>query len=138
YDGRWDDRHVVRLGAVAITAGIALAGLAISPSVPVWTSLVGWGFAGLGMGLTYPTLSLLTLRLSAPSEQGTNTSSLQVNESLAVVVALAISGPVFAANLAERPTTAFVASFAVTVLCALAAVVVAGRILPHAWRDPGT
>jgi len=81
------------------------------------------------MGLSYPTLSLLTLRLSPPAEQGANSSALQVNESLATSIVLAASGPVFAALVLTGSTTAaYLTCFGVSTLLALAAVVVAGRI----------
>ena len=53
---------------------------------------MGWGLAGLGMGLVYPTLSVLTLELSAPGEQGTNSSALQLCDSLFAVSAIALGG----------------------------------------------
>ena len=42
-------------------------------------------------------LSVLTLELSAPSEQGTNTSALQISDALFGAVVLALSGVLFAA-----------------------------------------
>lgn len=129
HEGRWDDRVVLRIGATSIAVGVGFAALAVWPSFPVALSLLGWGAAGLGMGLSYPTLSLLTLRLSPPAEQGANSSALQVNESLATSIVLAASGPVFAALVLTGSTTAaYLTCFGVSTLLALAAVVVAGRI----------
>jgi MFS family permease len=45
-----------------------------------WFAFVAWSVAGMGMGLAYSSLSVLTLRLSAPHEQGANAASLQVSE----------------------------------------------------------
>jgi hypothetical protein len=39
----------------------------VVPAVPVAVGIMGCAAAGLGMGLAYPTLSVLTLELSAPS-----------------------------------------------------------------------
>ncbi|HEY8717619.1 MFS transporter [Pengzhenrongella sp.] len=131
YDGRWDDRTVLRVGCASIALGVGFAALAIWPAFPVAASLAGWGAAGLGMGLTYPMLSLLTLRLSEPEEQGVNTSALQLNESLAAAAVLAASGPVFAALVANDATpAAYLTCFAVSALLAATAAAVAGRILP--------
>lgn len=133
-DGVWDDRTVLRVGGASIAGGIAFAALAIWPQFPVAAGLVGWGAAGLGMGLTGPTLSLLTLRLSVPAEQGANSSALQVNDSLAAALVLAVSGPVFAALvLAGTTAAAYLACFAVSGLLALGVVVLAGRV--HAAAD---
>ena len=127
-EGRWDDRVVLRAGAVGIGTGVALSALSAWPAVPVVVGILGWGAAGLGMGMSYPTLSLLTLRLSAPSEQGANSSALQMNESLANALVLGISGPVFAALVVTRPSAAFLACFALSTVLAVLAVVVAGRV----------
>ncbi len=127
-EGRWADRQVLRIGAVAIGIGVALAALSVWPAVPVVVGMLGWGVAGFGMGMSYPTLSLLTLRLSAPSEQGANTSALQMTESLGNALVLAVSGPVFAALVVARPTEAFLACFAVSVALAATGVLVAGRV----------
>src|SRR5256885_8458220 len=45
------------------------------PAVPVWVSVVGWIVSGLGMGLLSASLSVLTLSMSARSEE--HTSELQ-------------------------------------------------------------
>jgi MFS family permease len=111
FEGRWPDRMILLAGAGSITVGVALAASALWPAFPVVGTVAGWGAAGLGMGLTYPTLALLVLRLSAPTEQGGNTAALQLVESLSIALALAVSGPVFALLVADRPTTAFLACF---------------------------
>jgi MFS family permease len=129
-EGRWDDRDVLRAAALLIAVGIALAAMAVWHTVPVSVSLLGWGLAGLGMGLGYPTLSLLTLRLSARSEQGANSSALQVNESLTIAVVLAVSGPLFTALVDRDATAAFLACFGVAAALASAALLVAARITP--------
>jgi MFS family permease len=127
-EGRWSDRAVLRAGAGGIGVGVALAALSVWPTIPVAVGIAGWGVAGLAMGMAYPTLSLLTLRLSSPSEQGVNSSALQMNESLANALVLALSGPVFAALVATRPTQAFLACFAVSIALSAVGVVVAGRV----------
>jgi MFS family permease len=111
FEGRWPDRVVLLAGAGSIAVGIALAASGLWPAFPVVATVVGWGAAGLGMGLTYPTLSLLVLRLSPTTEQGENTAALQLVESLSIALALAVSGPVFALLVVDRPTTAFLACF---------------------------
>ena len=127
-EGRWSDRVVLRTGAGVIAAGVAGAALSLLPGYPVAAAIAGWGLAGLGMGLAYPTLALLTLRLSPPAEQGTNTAALQINESLCNALVLAATGPVVAALVATRPTAAFLAAFAVSVGLAATGVVVAGNV----------
>ena len=88
--------------------------------------MLGWASAGLGMGLAYPTLSVLTLELSAPSEQGTNSSALQIADALFAAVVLAVSGTAFAALVDSGPI-AYVAGTVIAAAPALTAVLLAGR-----------
>ncbi len=53
-------------------------------AVPVWVAWLGWCFSGFGIGLAYPTQSVLLLELSPAREQGRNSSALQLNETLTV------------------------------------------------------
>jgi MFS family permease len=69
-------------------------------------ALVGWAVTGFGMGMIYASLSVLTLSLSAPHEQGANTSALQLSEALSVTTALAVSGALFACSWKARRTPA--------------------------------
>jgi hypothetical protein len=105
---------------------VLLAGSVVMPAVPVVVGVLGWASAGLGMGLAYPTLSVLTLELSAPSEQGANSSALQIADALFAAVVLAVSGALFAA-LVDAGPIAYLAGTAVAGTLALAAVLTAGR-----------
>jgi MFS family permease len=85
------------LGPLLLAAGTAFAALGLIDAVPVAVLVVGWSLAGLGMGLTYPVLSVFTLQRSAPEQQGRNSAALQLNESLTSALALSVGGVVFAA-----------------------------------------
>lgn len=60
--------------------------------------VLGWAVAGFGIGLSFPMLSVLTLGLSAPDEQGHTASALQLSDALCSSAALALAGALF--NLA--------------------------------------
>jgi MFS family permease len=120
-------RVLLRGGSAAIASGVLVAGLAVFPAVPVAVGVAGWLLGGFGMGLVYPTLSVLTLELSPPAEQGTNSAALQIADALFTAVALALSGAVFAA-LVGAGAVAFLATSAITAVFGLLAVVVAGRV----------
>ena len=120
---------LLRAGTLFIGLGVLLAGATVIPAVPVAVGMLGWAVAGLGMGVAYPTLSVLTLELSAPDEQGTNSSALQIADALFAAVALALSGALFAALIDAGPI-AYVAATAVAGSFALAAVLVAARPAP--------
>ncbi|MGC5018802.1 MFS transporter [Micromonospora sp. DT47] len=118
-----------RIGLVCITAGTATVALAVAPAVPVAVGVVGWALAGTGMGMLYPSLSVLTLELSAPGEQGRNSSSLQLGDSLFAATVLALTGAVLAAGAAPGPAS-YAGTLAVAVGCALLGALLAGRVVP--------
>lgn len=119
---------LLRLGTAFLAVGVIAAAAVTVPAVPVVVAVVGWLFAGLGMGLTYPTLSVLTLSLSPEREQGANSSALQIADALFATVALAVSGALFA-GLVDAGPVAYAAGFAVAAVPALLAAAVAGRAL---------
>ncbi|MFC4149223.1 MFS transporter [Micromonospora mangrovi] len=117
-----------RVGLACIAAGTATVALAVLPSVPVPLAVLGWATAGLGMGLLYPSLSVLTLALSAPEEQGRNSSSLQLGDSLFAATVLALTGAVLAAGAAPGPGS-YAATLAVAAGCGVLGVLLAGRVV---------
>jgi hypothetical protein len=60
-----------------------------------WVLVAGWALAGFGIGLSFPMLSVLTLSLSAPGEQGGNSSALQLGDALCCSATLAVAGALF-------------------------------------------
>ncbi|WP_307826192.1 MFS transporter [Micromonospora humida] len=122
-----------RLGLACVAAGTATVTLAVWPAVPVAVGVAGWAVAGLGMGLTFPSLSVLTLALSAPEEQGRNSSSLQLADSLFTATVLALTGTVLAAGTTPGPA-GYAGTLAVAVACALLGAVLAGRVVPGRER----
>ena len=85
----------VRVG-VAI-CGISLLGdiVAVNTSTPLWTVAAAMGLAALGCGMAFPTVSVLTLELSEPAEQGTNSASLQVADGIGSTTTIALGGGVY-------------------------------------------
>ncbi|WP_341718276.1 MFS transporter [Micromonospora sp. FIMYZ51] len=118
-----------RVGLGCITVGTAVVGGTVAPAVPVWVGVFGWAVAGLGMGLLYPSLSVLTLELSVPGEQGRNSSSLQLCDSLAAAAVLALTGTVLAAGAAPGPGS-YAGTLVVAAGLALVGVLLAGRVVP--------
>jgi MFS family permease len=125
-------------GLVAMIVGIVLAASLVVPAVPLVLGYVGWAVAGLGMGVAFPTLSLLTLRLSAPSEQGANSSALQVMDATSVALVLALTGSLLTALGGPADVRAFVAGFAVAAGVAGIGVAVAHRVVAHPADAPST
>ncbi len=119
---------LLRNGFGLLTLGILLASATIWHAVPLLTVYPSWAIAGLGIGIAYPTLSVLTLELSAPADQGANSSALQVNDALLQAITLAVSGTVFAALITRSHTAPYLAGFAIAAAAAAVGVLLAARV----------
>nr|WP_188435749.1 MFS transporter [Microbacterium murale] len=116
----------LRIGTALVLIGIALV---LATAAFGWDALVivaAWIVAGSGMGLMSPRSSVLTLSLSTPANQGFNSAAMTVADSFGSAMVLAITGTLFAA----LATTAdpFTAVFALTVVIAVVAVILAPRV----------
>jgi MFS family permease len=113
-DGGSGRRWRVRSGAALVAAGITVTAVAVvSEVIPAVVAAGGWAIAGLGMGLAYPTITLMTLRDAPEGREGTVAGSLRVAELLAVAVGAGIGGAAVAlAEQSHRPDwTAIGAAF---------------------------
>lgn len=90
-------RRGLQAGFIAVTIGIMLVAAPLFTGAPIGVLVAGWSLAGFGIGLAFPMLSVLTLSLSAPNEQGRNASALQLGDALCSSAALAVAGALFAA-----------------------------------------
>jgi MFS family permease len=93
-------RRISRPGLVR--AGIAVCGvsllgavLSVDSRTPLWTAAAAMFFAALGAGMAFPTVSVLTLELSEPEEQGANSASLQVADGITSTTTIALGGGVY-------------------------------------------
>lgn len=91
--------------------------------------VIGWGFAGGGMGLLYPRLTVLTLAYSNTRNQGFNSSALSISDASGSAVAIALAGLGFATL--GGGVLAFVTVFAFCVVLVLVGAI-PGLRLGHA------
>lgn len=124
----WSRQQLLRVGTALMTVGIAATLAVLFRQVPLPVALVGWAVTGFGMGMIYASLSVLTLSLSPPHEQGANTSALQLSEALSVTTALAVSGALFALFVESAPHTGYLLCLAITFGLAVLASVIARRV----------
>lgn len=103
------------IGAGLLTAAVTGVAASFALDGPWPVIFAAWAVGGFGMGLTYPTLSILLLARSADDEQGANSSALKLSDTLGTGFAIACTGAVFAQALAWGHT-----GFAVTLLVPLA------------------
>ncbi len=95
-----DRPRLVRYAMLLVAVSIATLPLALLPAVPWWTVIISFAVGAIGMGLTFPTLAVLTFSLSAEAEQGVNSSALQICDSIACVLGIGIAGAVLSAAVA--------------------------------------
>ena len=138
YSARISDVASIRLGTALVLFAVLVAlGCSIF-ALPAVFAIVGWVFAGAGMGAMYPRMSVAMLRLSEPAKQGFNSSALAISDSTGAAVTLALTAAVFAtlggsASGASAGSgdvvnvLAFTGCFALSGVLALGALVVSGR-----------
>ncbi|WP_309066459.1 MFS transporter [Microbacterium sp.] len=92
YGDRMGSRRIALIGiALVVVAVLGVLVVALTVSAP-WTVLFAWAFAGAGMGLLYPRLTVLTLAYSTPANEGFNSSALSISDSTGSAVAIAVAG----------------------------------------------
>lgn len=116
----------VRVGSALVLGSVVIV---LATTVFAWAAAVaiaGWLFAGAGMGLMYPRLSVMTLALSKPEDQGFNSSAMSISDSLGGALSLAVTGLVFSA----LTTTAgsFAGVFVLTSAIAVVGLIIAPRV----------
>ncbi|QFP78143.1 MFS transporter [Deinococcus sp. AJ005] len=116
----------IRAGLSGVVVGVALTALSVLGVVPLWVIYPSWVLACLGMGIGYTSVSLFAMSNVRPEGAGQLSGQLANIESLMVALAAGIGGALIAR---VRPLDgAFTLAFAVTLLGAVVAVLVAGRL----------
>lgn len=134
---------LIRLGCLAVVAGIGGIALAASAALPgpeaagpaVAAAVAGasWCLGGLGMGLAMGSVSVLLFQLSPDEEQGLNSAALQMSDALGGIVFIGLGGALFSV-LHARPgwgSATFVAIDAVMAALALVGAALAPRTAPR-------
>lgn len=127
WQGRFPETPRGRFAVLGATLhALGVAGVALSFHVSGRLTLPAWIVAGTGIGLAFPALSFQVLRLSAPSDQGVNSSAMQISDTLGSSLAVGTAGAlVNAAGLN--------AGAAGTAVIAIVAALAAHRVeVPHA------
>ena len=125
-------RHVepvrrLRIGFSLIAIGVFGPALLSLDLTTLWAGLALWAVAGLGMGLSSPTLSTQMLALSPTTVQGRNTAAGNVTASVTQSVTLGAAGALIAWQTPSLPGWLFAAIMASGGVIGLAGAVLAGR-----------
>jgi MFS family permease len=122
-------RTAALVGAIGLSIAIGSLLAMVVFGLPPVVAIVGWAFAGAGMGVLYPRLGVLTLEYSTVENQGFNSSALSISDSTGSAITLAATAIVFAALAPLGGAWAFAGVFAVTALLCVAAFGIGPRIL---------
>jgi MFS family permease len=121
----------LRTGLAMMSGGTLIVTLTLLPALPtamaVAVAVAGWLTAGTGIGLVFPTLSVLALRFAPPDQQGRASSALQLSDSLFSAVGLALASALLVAVQPYSPRAAFAAGLALAAALSLVGVAVASR-----------
>jgi MFS family permease len=131
--GRVRLERVTLLSLGGAVLGVAVLLLALTPlaGMPAWLVPVAWIVGAGGMGTGMSSMSVLTLRLSPPGEEGRSSSALQLGDSLGSLLGIGVAGALFsAAHAAAAQATPYVLVWGVLGFAGLAASVVARRVKP--------
>jgi len=79
----------MRIGFVALAAGVALLLVVAQPSASLWVAVPIWMLAGAGIGIVMPIGSALILELSPAAEQGANSAAIQLADMTGSILGIA-------------------------------------------------
>lgn len=114
--------RLVVVGTLITIAGEVAVASTLATAVPVVVAYLGWAVAGAGMGITFPTIPLATMRVSAAGEEVGQLSSVLLMDVLGVATGAGLGGgavavaDAFGAPLAAGIGAAFAIGIAPLVL----------------------
>jgi MFS family permease len=102
------------------------------PTIPAWIGLLSWAVGGFGIGLAYAPLSLVTLAIAPPGEEGRASAGLQLSDMLGTALGTGVAGAIvtFGAVTLNSETTGLLIVFIVAAAVAFAGAGV-GRRVPN-------
>lgn len=126
---KYGPRRLVRPGECLVAVGLGLMCVVLLPSVPPALAILAWALAGGGIGTAYAPLSVTTLGLAAPGEEGRATSALQLCDVLGQAIGTGVAGAIVAAAAASMGHGTGVAlAFSFAIAVALIGVIVGTRL----------
>jgi MFS family permease len=84
--------RLVLLGASLVTIGIVGVASGLVESIPILWTYVGWGLAGIGMGIAFPTIPLSVMRASDAGKEASELSSTLLMDTLGMAVGAGLGG----------------------------------------------
>ena len=84
--------RLVLVGTCLITVGIAVVAAGLLEAVPIVVPYIGWGFAGVGMGIAFPTIPLSVMREASHGTEAGELSSTLLMDTLGMAVGAGLGG----------------------------------------------
>jgi MFS family permease len=131
---RWVDRtgprRLVVAGLLFVAGGSLSLLVVLVPAIPAWIGLVSWAIGGFGIGLAYAPLSLVTLAVAPPGEEGRASSGLQLSDMLGTALGTGVAGAIvtFGAVTLNSETIGLVMVFFVAAAVACLGAVLGNRV----------
>lgn len=88
-------RTLTAVGIVLIIVGVAGTGTMLIADVPIEMGPLMWGIAGFGMGVAYPTATLVALGSAPPGREGEASAAMQLGNVLGMACGTGIGGGLF-------------------------------------------
>lgn len=83
---------IVSIGATFVTIGMAGVALGVLESAPVWPVYLGWGLAGIGMGVAFPTIPLSVMNVTEEGKEAGQLSATLLMDTLGMTVGAGLGG----------------------------------------------
>lgn len=128
----WDRQMMVRGGLVLVAAGTVLQ-VVVAQGGPIWLAPVVWVLAGGGIGMAYPTMSVIILGAAPPERAGAASAAINTGSVLGQVTGTGLGAAVVgigAAGAWETDTSVTVIFAAMA--CAAAVAIASSRRLYRA------
>jgi MFS family permease len=121
--------HAVRLGFIALAAGIVGTSLVVIDSVPLWVTFLTWAVGGFGIGLVFNTTSSTAIAQAPPGQEGLIGGQLGVADSFGFAVISAVGGAVI--GVADRTALALSPALALVFALSAATALVGAALAPR-------
>ncbi|WP_245570933.1 MFS transporter [Glaciibacter superstes] len=115
FSDRLDHRACLRIGLLLLGFALTVVLVGAMLGMAAVLLIIGWGFAGAGMGLMYPRTSVMALQSSTQLNQGFVSSAISISDAIGSAVAIALTGIVFTALVPMGGVWPFVGCFALAV-----------------------
>jgi MFS family permease len=125
---RMRNRGWIVLGVASITLGLVGTTVISAFDLSPFAVFGVWIFAGLGMGMATPRLSVMMIGYSTPTDQGFNSSAQAIADAVGASSGVAVAGLLFATFTGFGGSWPFTACFMLGTLLAVTALATAVRV----------